>query len=192
MEAKHLKADLAMIGAAVDRAEITKETKALFREILAWNEGLVDQTLSPIDERLDSAEAALDELLDGGGDMLSQATAANLIAAFQHGQLLCQASFAMAQGPLSTAIDDLSRKSYVKVIENAQRAFALAQQIVQEIVVEDESDEDDGASEDEDGNGRDRGPGAGDGPDDGSDGDGSAPTTAAAQGKEDEGTDAAG
>jgi hypothetical protein len=135
-----------MIGEAVKRAtDVPDGVKLLFREVLAWNEATVDQ-VADLDDRLDSAEAALDELLDGSGEMLLPETAAVITSAFEHAQLLCTASLALFEGPLAT-MDEVTKKRFVQLIDNVQRAIALANQTVTDLTddVEEEDDADDGS-----------------------------------------------
>ena len=149
MSMTQLKADLSMILAAAKRdVEVSDPVKMHFGEIVAWCEAHADQTKA-IEDRLESAEAALDEILDGAGEMLSPESAATINSANEHGQLLCQATLALIEGPLAKAIDAVSRKRFQQLIENAQRAFALSTQVVAELTAEDEGD-DDQDDEDED------------------------------------------
>lgn len=155
-----LKADLKMIGAAIKRADgVPDSIKGLFGELVAWNEAIVEHA-KDLDERLESSEAAIDEILEGAGEMISPETAATLISSIEHGQLLCQATSALLEGPLSSAMDEVSKKRFAQLIEFAQKSFTLSSQVIAEITAADDEDE-----ENADGD-------AGDGDADGDDADG--------------------
>lgn len=139
MEAKTLKADLSMIGNTVRRAEASDEVKALLLEMIAWNESFVDQ-VEDLDDRLESSEAALDEIIDDGGEMILPETAVQLVASIDHGQLLCQATIALLSGPVGQAMDEMSKKRFAQLIENAQRSFALSSQIIADLTAEEDGD----------------------------------------------------
>ena len=166
MSMTQLKADLSMILAAAKRdVEVSDPVKKHLGEIVAWCEAHADQTKA-VEDRLESAEAALDEILDGAGEMLSPESVATITNANEHGQLLCQATLALIEGPLGKAIDAVSKKRFQQLVDNAQRAFALSTQLVSELASEDE-DEGDDAEEDDDQEDDD---GLGDGDGDGDDG----------------------
>jgi hypothetical protein len=139
-----LKADLKMIGDAIKRADgVPDSIKTLFGELVAWNEAIVEHA-KDLDERLESSEAAIDEILEGAGEMISPETAATLISSIEHGQLLCQATSALLEGPLSSAMDEVSKKRFGQLIEFAQKAFALSSQVIAEITAADDEGDEDG------------------------------------------------
>jgi hypothetical protein len=154
MEPTQLKADLSLITAAVARADVPEAVKRLLSEVIAWNEALVDQVVDH-DGRIESTEASIDEILDGGGEMILPETAVSITSAFEHGQLLCHATLALLAGPLATAIDDVSQKRFALLIDNAQRAFALATQIVVALTVETDDAPAEGTQEETDAGGDD-------------------------------------
>lgn len=157
-----LKADLSMILAAIKGdPELSPPLKRHLGEIVAWGEAHVEHS-KDLDDRLESAEAALSEIIEGDGEMLSPETAQTLTSANEHGQLLCEATAALLEGPLGGAIDSISKKRFQQLIANARAAFALSTQLINEIVAEDD-DDDDQENEDDDGLGDDGdGVGAGD------------------------------
>lgn len=155
-----LKADLSLIGAAIKNADgVPDSIKQLFGEIVAWNDAIVEHT-KDLDNRLEAAEAAIDEIIDGDGEMLSPDTVAQLVAGFEHTQLLCQATAALLEGPLAAALDEVSKKRFGQLIENTMKTNALSMQIVSELATTDDE-----ALEDDDGDGDGDGLGDGDGTD---------------------------
>lgn len=145
-----LKADLKMISDTVKRADgVPDSVKHLFGELIAWNESIVRHT-KDLDDRLESSEAAIDEILDGAGEMISPETAATLMSANEQGQLLCQATTALLEGPLAKTMDEVSKMRFAQLIELAQKAFALSSQVIAELTPGDEED-DDGDGDGDDG-----------------------------------------
>jgi len=148
--ATQLKADLSIIGNTIDRADIPAPVKMLFKEFVAWNESLVEQTDS-LDRRVDIAEEVLDELTSDNVEGISPETSELLATAIGHSQLLCQAAFALIDSPVVNT-DEVSKKRFVQLIENAQRSLAIAAQTVSELTLEDgEDDGHDGSGRGNDG-----------------------------------------
>lgn len=159
-----LKADLKMIGDTIKLADgVPDSIKHLFGELVAWNEAIVEHSKG-LDDRLESTEAAIDEILEGTGEMISPETSETLIQSIQHSQLLCQSVTALLAGPLASSLDDVSKKALSKLIDNALKGLALANQMIAELTAGDEDDNDDN-EESDDGDGID-GDGDGDAGDD--------------------------
>jgi hypothetical protein len=146
-----LRADLSMINAAIKAdSEISDPVKRHLGELVAWCEAHVDQT-KELDDRVESAEAALTEIIEGDGEMVSQETAAIVISSSEHGLLLCQATLALLEGPMAASVDQVSKKRFKQLIENAQAAHNLSMQVINELIAEgDDEDEenDDGLGDD--------------------------------------------
>lgn len=150
-----LKADLKMIGDAIKRADgVPDSIKNLFGELVAWNEAIVEHT-GDLDERLNASEAAIDEILEGAGEMISPDTAATLTSSIQHGQMLCAAITALLEGPFAKTMDEIAKKRIAQLVENAQKSFALSNQVITEITARDEDDVEDDVEDEENADGDD-------------------------------------
>lgn len=155
---RQLKADLSMISDGVKRADVPDVVKTLFGEMIAWNEAALEHT-AELDSRLEEADAALTELIDGEGEMISPDTAASFVSLVEHSQLLCHAVSALLEGQHGVSIDEMTKKRFSQLIANTAQACAVSGQIIQELTTDEDGDD---AEESDDGDGDD-GLGDGDG-----------------------------
>jgi hypothetical protein len=141
---RQLKADLSVIGDGVKCADVPDGVKALFGEVLAWNEASLDH-IADLNARLEEADAALTELIEGEGEMISAETAASFMATIENTQLLCHAVSALLEGQHGAAVDEMTKKRFAQLIENTVRSCAVSSQIVHELTADgDEEETEDG------------------------------------------------
>ncbi len=140
---RQLKADLSMISDGVKRSDVPDAIKALFGEVIAWNEAALEHT-GELDARLEEADAALTELIEGEGEMIGPDTAASFVSLIEHSRLLCHAVSALLEGQHGVSIDEMTKKRFGQLITNTAQACAVGSQIIQELTTdEDEAEEND-------------------------------------------------
>ncbi len=153
-----LKTDLSSILSEIKRdSELSDPVKRHLGELVAWCEAHVDHS-KDLDDRLETSEAAIEELINGGGELLEPETAAKITAGIEHALLLCQAISALLDGPFASVLDGKTQKRLKQLVEITFAANSLSNQIVADLVAE-PADEEEDEENDDDGLGTDDGSG---------------------------------
>jgi hypothetical protein len=125
------------------------------RELLALQESIISYLKEQDEERLQPMEAALEELLEGGGEMLQPQTTAKIVGVFEIGRALTEAlTKAVETIEKGEPLDDLTKKKFADLktlyLHTAHEVTLELQELTAEFDIPTDDDDDDADEGDDD------------------------------------------
>lgn len=145
--ANALRSDLKLINTAIDRLP-DPATKRVLKELTELKLGLVD-TLAAHEQRLEEAEGAIDDLLNGQNEGMSAESAQVFVIALEQSKII-NGTFRELIESIKNPYDGETGEKILAVLKNSDQQIATAQQLALDLVFDESTDEDDAEDDDED------------------------------------------